>query len=103
MTDTSETPSTTSNDEARAEAARLLVRALDEAHWARVRSQKRTRVIGVHGTDFESRDARVELIVEKFNERAVKVARKNALRAGWTKEQLASMASEVAARLNRVA
>lgn len=71
------------------EAARILALAITEANWARARAQKRTRVVGVHGTDFEARDARVELIVEKFNVRAVKTARKNALRAGWTKTQLA--------------
>lgn len=74
---------------AKDEAARLLTLAMEEENWARARAQKRTRVIGVHGTDFEARDARVELIVEKFNARAVKTARKNALRAGWTKAQLA--------------
>lgn len=84
------------------ETARLFALALEEAHWARIRAHKRTRVVGVHGTDFESRDARVELVVEKFNARAVKMTRKNALRAGWTKQQLASMALEVAERLNRV-
>ena len=76
---------------AKDEAARLFTLALDEAHWARQRAQNRTRVIGIHGTDFESRDARAESVVEKFNERAVKTARKNALRAGWTKEQLVSL------------
>ncbi len=74
------------------EAARVFVRALDEAYWARVRAGKRTRVVGIHGTDFERRDSRAELVVTKFNERAVKAARKNALRAGWTKDQLAALA-----------
>lgn len=73
------------------ETARILKLALDDAYWARLRAQQRTRVIGAHGTDFESRDARVEQTVEKFNERAVKTARKNALRAGWTKPQLAEL------------
>lgn len=73
------------------EAGRLFVSALDEAYWARLRARQRTRVVGFHGTDFEDRDANVELIVAKFNERAVKIARKNALHAGWTKQQLAAL------------
>ena len=81
-----------SSSAARDEAGRLFVRALDEAYWARVRAGKRTRIVGIHGTDFERRDSRAELRVERFNERAVKAARKNALRAGWTKDQLASLA-----------
>lgn len=81
---------------AKDEAARLLALAIKEANWARARAQKRTRVIGVHGTDFEARDTRVELIVEKFNARAVKTARKNALRAGWTKAQLAESGLDAA-------
>ncbi len=72
------------------QTAGVLARTLDEAHWARVRAQTRTRPLGFHGEGFERRAAAVERIVEKFNERAVKKARKDALAAGWTKEQLAS-------------
>lgn len=73
------------------ETARILALALEDVRLARVRAQKRTRVVGVHGTDFEDRDTRVEQIVEKFTARVVKTARKNALRAGWTKAQLAEL------------
>lgn len=73
---------------AKDETARVLALALQDEYWARVRAQKRTRVVGIHGTDFEKRDARIEDIVARSNARAVKVARKNALRAGWTKSQL---------------
>ena len=79
---------------AKDEAARILSLALQDEHWARVRAQKRTRVVGIHGTDFDNRDARVEHIVEKFNARAVKTARKNALHAGWTKSQLDTFESD---------
>lgn len=75
----------------REDAALTLSLTLDEAHWARVRAQTRTHPIGFHGQGFERRAAVVEHIVEKFNERAVKTARKDALRAGWSKEQLASL------------
>lgn len=73
------------------ETARVLKLALDDVFWAGVRAKQRTRVVGIHGTDFDARDARVERVVEKFNERAVKTAQKNALRAGWTKPQLAEL------------
>ena len=73
------------------DTARILTLALDDVYWSDVRAKQRTRVVGVHGTDFEARAARVEQTVEKFNERAVKSARKNALRAGWTKQQLAEL------------
>ena len=79
-------------------AARDLAHAVDEAAFARLRFQKRTRAIGFHGEDFDLRAARAEGIVEKFNELAVKNAQKNALRAGWTKEQLASSAVDGAAQ-----
>lgn len=74
----------------REDAAEHLRLVLDEAHWARVRAETRTRPLGYHGENFERRASVVEHIVQKFNERAVKKARKNALQAGWTQEQLAS-------------
>lgn len=85
MSETSEKPSNP-----RDETARDLAHALNEAALARLRFQKRTSVIGDHGENFDQRAARSERIVQKFNENVVKNARKNALRAGWTAEQLAS-------------
>lgn len=76
------------------EALRVFSVALDDEYFSRLRALKRTRVVGAHGADFENRDARVERIVEKYVARAVKVAHKNALKAGWSTQQLADLHSK---------
>lgn len=83
---------------ARDEAASELAHALDEAWWARFRAQNRTSVIGYHGESFDNRNDRVERIVTKFHANNVKRARKQAIRSGWTNDQLVSAGLDVVER-----
>lgn len=72
----------------RAEAFRVLARAVDEERNAKLRFATRVPVVGFHGEDFEQRWRRVERIVSEHNRRAVHAALSNALRAGWTPAEL---------------
>lgn len=81
----------TDDDTPRGEAARALARAMAEARYAQRRFLLHTRISGYHGEDFELRWQRVRAIVARHNERAVREARENALRAGWTSDELDSL------------
>jgi hypothetical protein len=72
----------------RGDAVRTLAAALDEAAAAQFRMRHEMRPIGLDGKGFDERWNRVETLVTSRNIGAVEAAWQDAIRLGWTEQEL---------------
>jgi len=69
-------------------AGQRLATVLDDDDDAQQRYRLRRPVFGLHGEDYDDRRERVQAHVSAFNDRAISLARQQAIDAGWTDAEL---------------